>query len=162
MPTTRSEISKTLDIGMEFLFLDNFDFVKTDKKKRRENQVEIQENLLAQGLGTYEFTDSSLTRAHFLSKQVIPGTLLLESVLQCTAMTIYTHLDLSNELHALVVSASIDLRSSLKIGEVIHIVSNLEKIDRGIIRTSAICKTSEKTICKAQLKYWHPRTAVDD
>jgi 3-hydroxymyristoyl/3-hydroxydecanoyl-(acyl carrier protein) dehydratase len=156
VPRTKHEISRTLDIGMEFLFLNSFDFIKGEKAEGYESQVENQENLLAQGIGSYEFIDNSLTRAHFLSNQVVPGTLLLESVLQCTAMTIYTHRELSSNLHALVVSASIDLQNSLKIGEVIQIVSNLEKIDRGIIRTSAICKTNEKTICKASLKYWYP------
>jgi 3-hydroxymyristoyl/3-hydroxydecanoyl-(acyl carrier protein) dehydratase len=160
VPKTRSEISKTLDIGTEFLFLNSFSYLSAEETAKTENQFEIEENILAQGFGTYEFKDSSLTRAHFLSNQVVPGSLLLESVLQCTAMTVYTHLEASNGLRALIIGASIELRNSLEIGEAIHIVSELEKIDRGIIRTSAICKTSEKIICKAQLKYWYPRTVV--
>ena len=142
MPKTRSEISEILG-------------------RRGENQPQSDGAFLAQGFGRYEFTDNSFTRAHFLSKQVVPASLLLESIFQCTAMTVYNHLELSKGLHALIVSIKIDLRKAIEIGEVIDIVSKIERIDRGIIRTLVTCHSGEESICNAELKYWYPLTKAD-
>ena len=150
---SRSEISETLDIGLDFLFLDNFEF---NVGGEQEHQSHADGTVHAQGFGRYTFTDNALTRAHFLSKQVVPASLLLESIFQCTAMTIYNYLELQKGIHALIVSIKIDLRKALEIGEVVNIVSKIEKIDRGIISTLVTCQSGEKSVCNAQLKYWYP------
>ncbi len=70
----QAEISKILDIGFDFLFVDSFENLKSGES----------------GGAKYLFDERhKFIKGHFISGVVIPGALILESMLQSMALTIY-------------------------------------------------------------------------
>lgn len=153
MALTKIQISERLDIGPEFLFLDTFSF-REGVIKEPQSDLEIAK--LPSGKGAYRFVASEFTNGHFLSKQVVPASLILESILQNTAMTIYSHAGLAKGVHALIVNIQVDLKNGVLTDEAISIETRIESINRGIVLATAECSSELKIISRARLKYWYP------
>ena len=108
------------------------------------------------GFGSYIFLPTPSLAAHFLSKQIVPASLILESILQNTVLTIYTHFSIPKGVHALIFKIEMDLKNSVQLNEQIKIVSKIENISRGIISATTETHSGSKLISKANLKYWCP------
>jgi len=159
MAMSKSQISQALDIGQEFLFLDEFHINSMDDLMNQNSGSKEKTNLAVSGgggVGSYIFLPTPSLSAHFLSKQIVPASLILESILQNTVLTIYTHFSIPKGVHALIFKIEMDLKNSVQLNEQIKIVSKIENISRGIISATAETHSESKLISKANLKYWCP------
>lgn len=154
MNMTKPEISMRLDIGQDFVFLDTFKLehnigFKTDV-------LAINRSPLAVGGSatiTFDIDDTRL-KAHFLSKRVVPGTLILESILQTMAMSIYTTFKSPPMTHSMVVSVNMNLTQSLSPGVFCNVFSKIDLERGGVITGEGRLTSDAGTICTASLKYF--------
>jgi 3-hydroxymyristoyl/3-hydroxydecanoyl-(acyl carrier protein) dehydratase len=147
------EISNRLDIGFEFLFVDKFYLIP---ESSLDSFIDKDISLYPVGRGEFRFVESLFTRAHFLSKQIVPATLILESILQVSVLTIYKSLNLPTEVHALIISVQLDLRNKVLNGEKIQTETKILSLNRNYILVEAECKLDFKIVGRAKLKYWIP------
>ena len=108
------------------------------------------------GFGSYVFSPTPSLSAHFLSKQIVPASLILESILQNTVLTIYKHFSIPKGVHALIFKIEIDLKNAVQLNQQIRIISKIQDISRGIISATAETYSDSKLISKGNLKYWCP------
>lgn len=132
-----AEISKLLDIGPDFLFVDSFS-----------NTVPG-----LQGKTTFRFDDRHLfMKHHFLSRVVVPGTLLMESMLQCMALTIYSTESWKGT--ALIASVSSQFVEPLTFNSKVENTTYIQVISGGRVEGDVICESNGKMISKMSCTFY--------
>ena len=133
----QAEISKLLDIGSNFLFIDSYEIL----------------NPGIDGSATYIFDERhKFIKSHFTTRVVIPGVLIMESMLQAMALTIYN--TESWKGIALVANVNTEFLTPL------HLQSRIENYSRivlkrgGRIEGEVTCLSNEKIVSSMKCTYY--------
>ncbi len=134
---TQSEISEILDIGSDFLFLDTCQILEPG----------------VNSLASYIFDERhNYLNSHFTSEVIIPGVLILESMLQTMALTIY-----SNESWkglALVTNLSAEFLETLEVNSKVENRSKVILNSGGRVEGEVICFSNQRVISRITCSYY--------
>jgi 3-hydroxymyristoyl/3-hydroxydecanoyl-(acyl carrier protein) dehydratase len=134
---TKVEISALLDIGPDFLFVDSFVYTVPEVESR----------------AIYKFDERhKYIKHHFLSQVVIPGALVLESMLQSMALTIYCTKSWKGT--ALISSVNSQFIEPLQLDSKVENTSTIRVNSGGRVEGDVICTSNGKTISKASCTYY--------
>jgi 3-hydroxymyristoyl/3-hydroxydecanoyl-(acyl carrier protein) dehydratase len=134
---TKAEISKSLDIGPDFLFVDSCEHTYPGVKSRT----------------TYTFDERhKYIKHHFLSEVVIPGALIMESMLQSMALTIYSNKSWKGK--ALISSLSAQFFEPMHLNTKIENSSHITVNSGGRIEGEITCISNEKIVSKITCSYY--------
>lgn len=133
---SQREISKVLDIGSKFLFLDSCEIIEPGVSSRASYIFD----------GRHEYVSQ-----HFLSGIVIPGVLILESMLQSMALTIYSTKSWMGL--ALVTDLNAQFLSSLQLNSKIENQSQITVNSGGRIHGEVTCISNQNIISKVTCSY---------
>ena len=133
----QAQISKILDIGSNFLFVDSFENL----------------NLGIDGRATYIFDERhKFIKSHFTSKVVIPGALIMESMLQAMALTIYN----AEYWEGIALVANVNI----KFLEPLHLQSRIDSYCKILINSAGrvegevTCSSNEKIVGTMKCTYY--------
>ena len=133
----QAQISKILDIGSNFLFVDSFENL----------------NLGIDGRATYIFDERhKFIKSHFTSKVVIPGALIMESMLQAMALTIYN----AEYWEGIALVANVNI----KFLEPLHLQSRIDSYCKILINSAGrvegevTCLSNEKIVSSMKCTYY--------
>jgi 3-hydroxymyristoyl/3-hydroxydecanoyl-(acyl carrier protein) dehydratase len=133
----QAEISKILDIGSNFLFVDSFENL----------------NLGIDGRATYIFDERhKFIKSHFTSKVVIPGALIMESMLQAMALTIYNAEYW--EGIALVANVNIEFLAPLHLQSRVDSYCKILINSAGRVEGEVTCSSNEKIVGTMKCTYY--------
>jgi 3-hydroxymyristoyl/3-hydroxydecanoyl-(acyl carrier protein) dehydratase len=131
------EISSLLDIGPNFLFVDSF-----------ANTVPGVE-----GKATFKFDDRhEFLKHHFLSGVVIPGALIMESMLQCMALTIYSMGNWRGA--ALISNVNSIFVEPLSLNSEVENTTRIQVNSGGRVEGEVVSKSSGKMISKMSCTFY--------
>lgn len=134
---TKTEISALLDIGPDFLFVDSFVYTVPEIESRT----------------TYKFDERhKYIKHHFLKEVVIPGALVLESMLQSMALTIYC--TKSWKGIALISSMNCQFIERLQLNSQVENTSIIRVNSGGRVEGEVICTSNGKTISRVSCTYY--------
>ena len=134
---TKAEISALLDIGPDFLFVDSFVYTVSEVESRALYKFDERHNYI---------------KHHFLSEVVIPGALVLESMLQSMALTIYCTKSWKGT--ALISSANSQFIEPLQLNSNVENTSIIRVNSGGRVEGEVICTSNGKTISKVTCTYY--------
>ncbi len=128
---TQVEISKILQIGQDFLFVDTCEYLDPGARSNT----------------TYLFDERhTFMKHHFLSETVIPGVLIIESMLQSMALTIYS--DKSWKGLALISGLNAQFLSSLPLNSKVEVSSQIRMNSGGRVEGEMTCTSNNNVISK--------------
>lgn len=134
---TKAEISTFLDVGPEFLFVDSCEHTYPGVESRT----------------SYTFNERhKYIKHHFLSEVVIPGALIMESMLQSMALTIYS--DKSWKGKALISSLSAQFFEPMSLNAKIENSTQITVNSGGRIEGEITCISNEKIVSKMTCSYY--------
>jgi 3-hydroxymyristoyl/3-hydroxydecanoyl-(acyl carrier protein) dehydratase len=134
---TKAEISTFLDIGPDFLFVDSCEHTYPGVESRT----------------TYTFDEHhKYIKHHFLSEVVIPGALIMESMLQSMALTIYSNKSWKGK--ALISSLSAQFFEPMHLNAKIENSSHITVNSGGRIEGEITCISNEKIVSKITCSYY--------
>jgi 3-hydroxymyristoyl/3-hydroxydecanoyl-(acyl carrier protein) dehydratase len=134
---TKAEISTFLDIGPDFLFVDSCEHTNPGVESRT----------------TYTFDERhKYIKHHFLSGVVIPGALIMESMLQSMALTIYSNKSWKGK--ALISSLSAQFFEPMHLNAKIENSSHITVNSGGRIEGEITCISKEKIVSKIICSYY--------
>ena len=134
---TKAEISTFLDIGSDFLFVDSCEHTYPGVESRT----------------SYTFDERhKYIKHHFLSEVIIPGTLIMESMLQTMALTIYSNKSWKGI--ALISSLSAQFFKPIHLNEKIENTSQIRVNSGGRIEGEVTCTSNKKVISKVTCSYY--------
>ena len=134
---TKAEISTFLDIGSDFLFVDSCEHTYPGVESRT----------------TYTFDERhKYIKHHFLSEVVIPGALIMESMLQSMALTIYSNKSWKGK--ALISSLSAQFFEPMHLNGKIENSSQITVNSGGRIEGEITCISNEKIVSKITCSYY--------
>ena len=99
--------------------------------------------------------DEWFFKSHLEKEQVMPGVLLIESMLQSLVLTIYT-MDNHKGKIAFVSQVTTKLLSKVKPNNKLNIYAELLNYKRGISKGRALCKVNEKNVCTGEFTLISP------
>jgi 3-hydroxymyristoyl/3-hydroxydecanoyl-(acyl carrier protein) dehydratase len=134
---SQREISNALDIGPKFLFLDSCEILDPGVASRASYIFDERHKFISQ---------------HFLSGIIVPGVLILESMLQSMALTIYS--TKSWRGLALVTDLNAQFLSSLQLNSKIENQSRITVKSGGRIHGEVTCISNQKIISKITCSYY--------
>jgi 3-hydroxymyristoyl/3-hydroxydecanoyl-(acyl carrier protein) dehydratase len=128
---TKTEISARLDIGPDFLFVDSCENTNPGVESR----------------ASYTFDDRHyFVKDHFLSQVVIPGALIVESMLQSIALTIYSNKSWKGV--ALISSVNAQFFETLHLNSKIENHSQIKVNSGGRVEGEVNCFSNNKLVAK--------------
>jgi 3-hydroxymyristoyl/3-hydroxydecanoyl-(acyl carrier protein) dehydratase len=134
---TKAEISTFLDIGPEFLFVDSCEHTYLGVESRT----------------SYTFNERhKYLKHHFLSEVVIPGALIMESMLQSMALTIYSGKSWKGK--ALISSLSAQFFEPMHLNAKIENSTQITVNSGGRIEGEITCISNEKIVSKMTCSYY--------
>jgi 3-hydroxymyristoyl/3-hydroxydecanoyl-(acyl carrier protein) dehydratase len=134
---TKAEMSALLDLGPDFLFVDSFVYTIPKIKSS----------------AMYKFDERhKYIRHHFLSEVVIPGSLVLESMLQSMALTIYS--TKSWKGIALISSVSSQFLEPLQLNSKVENTSFIRVNSGGRVEGEVMCESSGKIISRMSCTFY--------
>jgi 3-hydroxymyristoyl/3-hydroxydecanoyl-(acyl carrier protein) dehydratase len=134
---TKTEISALLDIGPDFLFVDSFVYTVPELESRT----------------TYKFDERhKYIKHHFLKEVVIPGALVLESMLQSMALTIYC--TKSWKGIALISSINSQFIEPLQLDSNVENTSIIRVNSGGRVEGEMICTSNGNTISRVSCIFY--------
>lgn len=134
---TKAEISTFLDIGPDFLFVDSCEHT----------------NLGVESRTSYTFDERhKYIKQHFLSEVVIPGVLIMESMLQSMALTIYSNKSWKGM--ALISSLNAQFFEPIHLNAKIENLAQIIVNGGGRIEGEVTCLSDKKIISKVTCSYY--------
>ena len=134
---TQSEISEILDIGSDFLFVDTCQILEPGVKGSTSYIFDQRHNYL---------------NNHFTSGVIIPGVLILESMLQTMALTIYS--DVSWKGLALVTNLSAQFSETLELNSIVENQSKVILNSGGRVEGEVTCFSNQRVISRITCSYY--------
>jgi 3-hydroxymyristoyl/3-hydroxydecanoyl-(acyl carrier protein) dehydratase len=134
---TKAEISILLDIGPDFLFVDTCENTSPGLESRTSYTFD----------GRHKYI-----KHHFLSQVVIPGALIMESMLQSMALTIYS----SKSWKGVALISSVDAQFFEPVGlnSKIENLSQIRVSSGGRVEGEVTCTSSNKVVSKITCRYY--------
>ena len=134
---TKAEISALLDIGPDFLFVDSFVYAISEAESR----------------AMYKFDERhQYIKHHFLSQVIIPGALVLESMLQSMALTIYCTKSWKGA--ALISRVNSQFIEPLQFNSKVENTSTIRVNSGGRVEGDVVCTSNGRTISKVSCTYY--------
>jgi 3-hydroxymyristoyl/3-hydroxydecanoyl-(acyl carrier protein) dehydratase len=133
----QKEISNILDIGLNFLFLDRCEILEPGVTSRTSYIFDERHTFISQ---------------HFLSGTVIPGVLILESMLQSMALTIYSTKSWMGL--ALVTDINAQFGSKLKLNSKIENQVRVIINSGGRVQGEVTCVSEQEIISRMTCSYY--------
>tara|TARA_A100001015_G_scaffold295291_1_gene374100 strand:+ start:386 stop:826 length:441 start_codon:yes stop_codon:yes gene_type:complete len=133
-------ISKTLRIKKSFLMIDKITNLVVKKKCIGHKKINLNDWFF---------------KSHFIDEPTMPGTLLIESMLQTTAFLIYKSIKLKNE-RCIITSTQTKFLNKVNKNGSLKIYSNIIKYKKGTIQCESFINYKNKKICSASFLFIVP------
>tara|TARA_A100001015_G_scaffold317810_1_gene435765 strand:+ start:41 stop:481 length:441 start_codon:yes stop_codon:yes gene_type:complete len=133
-------ISKILKITKPFLMVDKITNLKIKKSCIGHKKINLNEWFFS---------------SHFIGEPTMPGTLLIESMLQTSAFLIYKSIKLKNE-RCIIASIQTKLFKKVNKNGSLKIYSNIKKFKKGTIQCESYINYKKVRVCSASFLFILP------